>query len=542
MLTTHPKMQSAQVFEDIYQAAKSGDMQKLTSMVEDGACIDVSIFSDKGLRTPASLLASEGNHQAVELLKKLGANKDWIAQGYASGGYEKYADNYFKVYDANPDLIAYGFAIAGKEKMVDKYENEFFADKNLIVTGYTIAKNSPKVAFYIANKNIKLEAVAEGYVTIGDNEKIEELLKDNKINISSLAKFYAFYGNVEGVEKCKKSLQADAEGHAQLINMIAQGYAQGGHFSEAKECIEKLGADVGVVCIGLAVAGHFSELATYKEDQKFNRDVIARALAFKGFEAEARKYNPSSMGYIASGFAMSGNIKKLETYILENKLNLKLLADELWRSGIFKLDENTSLKLLSSLKNSDFIVSLAKELNNFSLPDFSMTQVAKHAVHLKKLMDKFDINFAQAIAWSKPEVQTWFMQGMPLVRDGKLAYDNFIQVLNELSPLTYNESKDLYNKAYTSEYLNVLINRVQNSSKFIETKLAEAKPTAKAFKEKPVEEKIAQENEKTSAPKIPEGDKSKKSFLQTMNNKVKQRAKDFMEKINPEQRSSRRLK
>src|SRR3990167_9148065 len=87
---------SSSDFIVVCEAEKAGNEELLNGLIEKNIlCIDVQ--DSRGLFTPAAALAAEGKHAAVQLLQKLGANPDYIAMGYAIGGYTKEAEEYRKV-------------------------------------------------------------------------------------------------------------------------------------------------------------------------------------------------------------------------------------------------------------------------------------------------------------------------------------------------------------------------------------------------------------------------------------------------------------
>ena len=68
-------------FEIIYQSAKSKNKEVLAQF----GCLDIH----RGIETPISLLAKEGDISSIEFLIAQGAKLDWALEGAAIGGHEK---------------------------------------------------------------------------------------------------------------------------------------------------------------------------------------------------------------------------------------------------------------------------------------------------------------------------------------------------------------------------------------------------------------------------------------------------------------------
>jgi hypothetical protein len=81
-------------FDVIYQAAKTKDIATLNRLISAKAFVDIPKENGLYYETAAYRFAREGDDAAVELLRQKGANKNYIARGYAMAGNYAKAQEY----------------------------------------------------------------------------------------------------------------------------------------------------------------------------------------------------------------------------------------------------------------------------------------------------------------------------------------------------------------------------------------------------------------------------------------------------------------
>lgn len=189
--------------------------------------VDV-LESKPPFRTPAELLAFQGEEAAANLLYKLGASSeymvrgyaaadnhkqvesfnkiypDYIAAGYAMAGNTEKAREYIKTYKANPAFVARHYALVGNHDEVQALEKEF--DCYLpVIFGYILAGNEEKVAHYLKILEVPATYLAQAYVIAGNHDKVLEYT--NEENQVLIAECYALAGNLQKAEEFETKYQ-----------------------------------------------------------------------------------------------------------------------------------------------------------------------------------------------------------------------------------------------------------------------------------------------------------------------------------------------
>lgn len=458
MSLTHKKTNSAiAAYNKIYQAAKNANTQELKDLIEDeNICVDVRIFGDKGLQTPACQLAREGETAAVERLRRMGANPTWIAFGYALSGDIDSADNERKTNNADTDIIACGLAASGMsacDEFVERYRTKFGADVNDIAGGYVLAKNATKVTQYQYEFDANdISVLVRNYVIAGEHGKAKDLIDGQSSEYQQAyatvaAKTYAMAGDAEKAMFFRDTYKAD-------INQIAQGFAMGGYIDEAKDCVKSYGADVNKVCEGLALAGHFDELLSFKKDLKVNLDFVAQALAYAGYPEEAKRYS-QNLSAIAKGCALSGNVKNLEMVLQEKKdaLTIEVMAQALLNSGKIK-DDKSMIRQLINLNDHDLIIKLSEKISEMRPGEPNLKNLGETISHLKDMSVAYSLNYDQVLALRDSRVQKLLQDYNQKGKEDK--FEALVVEINKITPLSKNDVKKLASVSKVLEERNTL--------------------------------------------------------------------------------------
>jgi hypothetical protein len=129
------------LFEIICKLAKENDKEGLQGLLDSKS---ITIDIEESYHTPASLLACQGEHQAVIFLEtEFGSNPAASAYGYARAKNHSYVQKYEKLkhnaekMDEIINLIAFGYAFAGEHEYVEYYK-QLGADEDYIKEGYRL--------------------------------------------------------------------------------------------------------------------------------------------------------------------------------------------------------------------------------------------------------------------------------------------------------------------------------------------------------------------------------------------------------------------
>lgn len=109
-------------FKMIYSLATQNKREELQEYL---AQTNKTIDCMSGLLTVAGLLAMEGNRQAAELLRELGADVNEIAYGAARGLQKDYLLYLIKTHDADNEYIVRGAAAGLHFNLIDALQDEF---------------------------------------------------------------------------------------------------------------------------------------------------------------------------------------------------------------------------------------------------------------------------------------------------------------------------------------------------------------------------------------------------------------------------------
>ncbi|STX52570.1 Uncharacterised protein [Legionella busanensis] len=218
-------------FDEICQAASANNKNLLTKQILDYRVVkECALVKDskRALFTPAMFLAYSGDDKAVNILRELNANINFIAKGYAIAGNDKQVEHYRTVHKANINYIAEGYALAGNDKQVEHYRTVHKANVSYIAQGYAIAGNDKQVEHYHTVHKANVNYIAEGYAIAGNDKQVEHYRTVHKADISYIAGGYALAGNDKQVEHYRTVHKAN-------VNYIARAYMVAGNHTKSAE-------------------------------------------------------------------------------------------------------------------------------------------------------------------------------------------------------------------------------------------------------------------------------------------------------------------
>lgn len=160
--------------DEIYRIAlESNDFETLERTLKNRRLDEFTVENGLSI-TAATRLAREGRGDKVEWMRKLGANVNGIALGYALAGDHANVEIYREQYNANAGVIALGYALAGYHEQVEVYRTQHKANIPAIAQGYALADNDEQVKNYLHRTEYHakvISAIAQGYALAGNHEK-----------------------------------------------------------------------------------------------------------------------------------------------------------------------------------------------------------------------------------------------------------------------------------------------------------------------------------------------------------------------------------
>jgi hypothetical protein len=264
-------------FMPIYQAAKDDDRRELNRLFKLYGTVDIK--DEIHVFTPAARLASEGFHDAVELLRMLGASDDYIAMGYASKNFRKEAEELRVRRGVKLKHLVIGAAMNADKAYAEDLRKMYRLRPEWLVLGASYAKN-----FYYVNQLMSLEcddmvrqdtlfAHVNGCVLAGElgfAEAVAARYKDDK-NISTLMKLLMTADTDES--ETTRSLTS----YSRLLKAFSTIEDEDLYIESTKQPLKfgsrlnKVDAmsDPALIIADLAVSCHF-----------YNRELLEYALAF----------------------------------------------------------------------------------------------------------------------------------------------------------------------------------------------------------------------------------------------------------------------
>lgn len=378
-------------FQEFYDAAVAGDEERIKKMLDEGAIIGE--YKQGSMRINAAFqLAKDGKDQAVELLRKYGASVHDIARGYAVAGNHKKVEEYRRWHGASVAAIASGYAEGLHHEKVTEYYEKYKGDFN--------NKNS----FTLTT------AIAQGYVVANCTEKVEEYRnKETPASISAIALTYAELGNTQA-EVYLKINTLPEEYKDELINVIAYGYASGGHGQELTTFYNQHRQKIRAVGLmeAAAVGGHkgFLHVVSRLTQTTVSDKLLARGYAVGGHLQQLGAQSEREAKERVPGLAFGDHWAQVEKYRVSADKNSLFSPRETYAliaKSTNKKNINSSANFLHFLSHCNVdcdLENFAKVLNSGNgsyLSDKALKQVVKKAKSLGHYM-KAGMDYEEANA------------------------------------------------------------------------------------------------------------------------------------------------
>jgi len=213
--------------------------------------------------------------------------------------------------------------------------------------------------------------------------------------------------------------------------------------------------DLFTVAGRLAMEGN-TEAAELLRELGANVDEIAYGAAY-GFQHDYLKdlinAHDADNGYIVRGAVANLHFDLLDDLEEEFRddhhfhIETGWIVEGLQDSGLFK-DKETALFTFATKP----YIYLDEEVRRcFS---FDIETVQKQGENLKLLMEKYDLNFNQALAWQQDSVKIWLFQAKNIPT---LMRDMITNIATYLAPITQKDASDLLEKTslkYSQQFLS----------------------------------------------------------------------------------------
>ncbi|MDX1901056.1 MAG: hypothetical protein SFW66_03505 [Gammaproteobacteria bacterium] len=429
-------------FDAVYQAAKKCDVKALRAL-QPHVCINMR---NAACHSPASQLAYEGHLAAAELLRtEFGAITSNIAFGAALGGQLDYAE-YLRIHHG--------------------------ASLRSLIEGAAAAKNRDYLTALLEHLTDE-----------------QELYSYEPPHVWNIAEGAAYGGDPVTAEYYREIFDISP-------TQLARKAISGGQFEYAEFLRTQLGASASVIALDASSAAYLNYVDYLRiQDDTVSNANIASGAAFTNQRRRAESirttmnqdhwwigFNAAKGGQrryaeflresgvivdaIAQGAAAGEQLDYVEYLFTEHSASIAFIGLETNKSRFFT-NEDSTLRTLIFLKNNAFREAITRRVYTPHYFKYSINCIERRATHVNTLIDEQRFNHTQALAWTEPELQCWFLQGVQLVSQKKLSYDTFLMIGSFLSPLrgmTGRESKDLQKKMFNHLRPNFFI-REQNKKR-----------------------------------------------------------------------------
>lgn len=477
------KKDNAALFKSIYEAAIKEDKVTLDKLAKD-IDFNIDVKDEDGWLTPGGKLGSEDKRDAAIFLINYGANINQIAKGAAFGGNRTFAEMLREYYGASIHSIARGAARKGDllytrflySLYIKTYRNcNDNADpcdpvklrsqivKNAVIGGnveicntfydFLSSKLEDKVFVGIARRGYpKSEELQDYLYHIRANNIIKYLNDKIKEKLSLILPSFARNGHRELVEQVRLNQFVS-------IHYIAQAAARGGRIDYA-EFLRDQGAYPTEIAIGAARGGY----RKYAEFLRLNYGADGLSIVKSAARRGDIKYCSilcSSLFFVNNAF-----IWYFHKYFARHVAS-KLMMLHIFNFFPEKKFSKHIVKVLSTCYTNH--PTYKKTLKEFN---FSGIPMHKH------------FTFNQHLAKSNLRLLFWFMYCPQLVTDGKLSRELFMYISIFISPMTFSETVDLYERKSFLIYRELLTNDLGELPKS-ETKFSTLNATknTKSYKE-----------------------------------------------------------
>jgi len=286
-------------------------------------------------------------------------------------------------------------------------------------------------------------------------------------------------GNVEAIEKMRYQISIDVRDKTGMHTPAGTLAAEGRR--EEAELLIRLGADVNYVIWSAAYYNRLTEVEyfyqqyhphityaawgaaqgghlQYAEDLRRNRNANVNDIAWGavsgghlGYALHLCIYCDASVHHVAMAAAKKGYFPYVEYLHRRYYADINRISKGAAIGNVFS-DEKVALYLLSSIRTNHFRLTLAERIKKSQFVCFDIMRLAHRANKIKQIMNKHKLNYNQAIAYSIPELQIWFLQCHGLV-----AIDLLLHIASYLAPLKLEDYATVYSRMiFEREKNNIL--------------------------------------------------------------------------------------
>lgn len=323
-------------YQAFYEAAVAGDEQRIKKMVRDDAYIG-EYQQGSSFCNAAFQAALEGQHAAVELLRKYGASPHDIARGYAVAyGYalEEAKKEAAKEIHSVEKIKAHQAKAAEFARKVEEYRRWHGASVNYIGMGFAeggaVEKADEYLKKYGATHHYLHDYIAMGFARANRVDKVDEYQKEHRADKTKIIQVYAETGNQEQVENIL-TLEKPGKDKIKLAKAAMTGYGIGGHedklqalvtahklgdFSEERIKSYARGDNLGLIeNVPLKIReGLYCEVLMAEGAARGGHSSIVREIQIQAQEEKIQTgMNSTEFNkVIAEGYASGGHINQVE--------------------------------------------------------------------------------------------------------------------------------------------------------------------------------------------------------------------------------------
>jgi hypothetical protein len=278
-MLSRPAQSVIDQFEKIYALAKQNDETGLINLIKSGVCINVSCVDESPIRK----LAAEFEHDAVNLLIRLGGSANYALEAYACVGDAHRVDELIAA-GVDQKYAIYGYSRGGFHSLAktllhrEAFKNIHSAicgsaqgghDTETFDTlqtargciynalyGFALGQHTKLLskALSWSESHCYQDYVAEGHARAGNIKAMNEYLAKDKsvIRVKHVIVSLAISGFFNEIEDLLNKHPGDKD----CLDAAASGAAAGGHLTEALTFIKR-GADINAVARSFAHGQHF---------------------------------------------------------------------------------------------------------------------------------------------------------------------------------------------------------------------------------------------------------------------------------------------
>lgn len=423
----------------------------------------------KGLYTPASKLAEEGNTESVLFLIKYGANIHEAAMGAAKGRNYSLAETLRVYYGANVNFIAKGVCLADDSSRkgldyLDYLIKKHHAGEPLIAMAAAIKgdfvyaekllaeyKDTLTVQEYEQEKiQGFVSGMIEGALIHGDCDYAKQLIQEYQLTIESVLKFLTTAVDITFIETLSPNNGlwlawfAALAGNEEYCNQLMADNRWNHEEQYRQNVIEGLiaGSFLGE---NIHIIQNVNFFGSFESDD-FQQDRLYKLSCLCTHISGVLERNKHFIQFaVASGCLEKVIVfyNELDNDLLDKKRKILQLVEDGLTQSFFYPNPTISLHQLSFVNDHAFLNILKSRK---SLPAY-LKNIIPMAVKINQMMKKYEIDYDQANAFLTCPCLRFYCLYFPFFLS-----DAILLVLSGLASLSLESVTELYDKV--SLYLN----------------------------------------------------------------------------------------